>query len=84
MVDWQHNLEQKWSTLHFGEVKVETRDEQHIFEVQVYLNDLDPTAVRVELYTEGVMGSAPVRQEMNRVRKLAGATGIYLYSEPTD
>ena len=25
MVDWQHSLEQKWGTLHFGEVKVETR-----------------------------------------------------------
>jgi len=82
MVDWQHNLEQKWNTLHFGEVKVETRGEQHVFEIQVCLNDLDPTAVRVELYGEGIMGGAPVRQEMNRVRKLAGATGIYLYSAP--
>ena len=25
VVDWQHTLEQKWATLHFGEVKVETR-----------------------------------------------------------
>ena len=24
MVDWRHSLEQKWATLHFGEVKVET------------------------------------------------------------
>ena len=42
MVDWQHSLEQKWATLRFGEVKVETRGEQHVFEVQVCLNDLDP------------------------------------------
>ena len=41
MIDWQHGLEQKWATLHFGEVKVETRGEQHVFEVQVHLNDLD-------------------------------------------
>ena len=54
MVDWQHSLEQKWATLHFGEVKVETSGEQHIFEVQVYFNDLDPKAVRVELYADGV------------------------------
>jgi hypothetical protein len=25
MVDWRHSLEQKWATLRFGEVKVETR-----------------------------------------------------------
>jgi starch phosphorylase len=40
--------------LHFGEVKQETADEQHVFEVQVYLDDLDPEAVRVELYANGV------------------------------
>ena len=56
MVDWQHSLEQKWATLHFGEVKVETDGEQHVFEVQVYLDDLDPNAVRVELYADGVNG----------------------------
>jgi starch phosphorylase len=80
MVDWRHVLEQKWATLHFGEVKVETRGEQHVFEVQVCLNDLDPKAVRVELYADGVMGSAPVRQEMKRLRQLAGASGDWVYS----
>jgi starch phosphorylase len=80
MIDWQHRLEQKWATLHCGEVKVETRGECHVFEVQVFLNDLDPEAVRVELYAAGVMGSAPVRQEMKRVRQLAPASGGYVYS----
>ena len=54
-------------------MKVETDGEQHVFEVQVYLNDLDPNAVRVELYADGVNGDGPVRQEMERVRQLAGA-----------
>jgi starch phosphorylase len=80
MVDWQHSLEQQWATLHFGEVKVETRGEQHVFEVQVCLNDLDPMAVRVELYADGINGGSPVRQEMKRVRQLASASGGYLYS----
>jgi len=80
MVDWRQSLEQKWATLHFGEVKVETRGEQHVFEVQVYLDDLDPKAVRVELYADGVNGGSPVRPEMNRVRPLAGASGGYVYS----
>ena len=80
MVDWKHSLQQKWATLHFGEVKVETRGEQHVFEVQLYLNDLDPKAVRVELYADGVMGSAPVREEMKRVRQVAGVSGGYVYS----
>ena len=80
MVDWRQTLEQHWAKLRFGEVKVETRGEQHVFEVQVYLNDLDPKAVRVELYADGVMGSSYVRQEMRRVRQSAGASGSHIYS----
>ena len=80
MVDWQHGLEQKWAALRFGEVRVETRDGQHAFEVQVLLNDLDPEAVRVELYADGVTGGAPVRQAMKRGRQLAGAPGGFIYS----
>jgi glycogen phosphorylase len=80
MVDWQHGLEQKWATLHFGEVKVETRGEQHVFEVQVYLNDLDPEAVRVELYADGINGSIPVWQELKRVGQQADASGGCVYS----
>jgi len=79
VVAWQHSLEQKWATLHFGEVKVETRGEQHVFEVQVCLDDLDPNAVRVELYANGGVGSAPLRQEMKRVCQLPGAPGGYVY-----
>jgi starch phosphorylase len=80
IVDWQHGLEQKWTTLRFGEVKLETKDKQHLFEVQLHLNDLDPKGLRVELYAEGVMGGAPVQQEMKRVRQLADASGSYVYS----
>ena len=80
IVNWRHALDQKWPALRFGEVKLETRGGQHVFEVQVYLDDLDPQAVRVELYADGVMGGAPVRQQMKRVGQLAGAPGGYVYS----
>jgi glycogen phosphorylase len=80
IVDWQHSLQQKWAALRFGQVRVETKGQQHVFDVQVYFNDLDPEAVRVELYADGVNGGSPVRQEMKRVRQLAGAPGGYDYS----
>ncbi len=80
VVDWQHDLEQKWATLHFGEVKVETRGEQHLFELQCFLNDLDPKTVRVELYADGVMGGPPVRSEMKLARRIAGEPFAYIYS----
>jgi len=80
LVDWRQALDEKWAALHFGEVQVETKGEQHAVEVQVYLGDVDPTAVRVELYAEGVNGGPLVRQEMQRVRQLAGAPGSCVYS----
>jgi starch phosphorylase len=80
MFNWEQKLKQKWATLHFGEVKVETRGEQHVFEVQVYLSGLNPNAVRVELYADGVNGATPLRQEMRRIRQQADGSGGYVYS----
>ena len=79
LVNWHQLLEQQWSALHFGELRQETTGEQHVFEVQVYLDDLDPTVVRVELYANGVDGSAAERVEMQRVRQLVGALNGYAY-----
>jgi starch phosphorylase len=80
IVDWQHRLEQKWDTLRFGAVKVETLGEQHRYEVQIYLNDLDPNTVAVELYADGIHGSFPERHDMQRDRQLVGASNGYVYS----
>ena len=79
MVDWRHSLEKEWSGVLFGEVKVETGGEEHLFDAQVYFNDLDPNAVRVELYADGINGDRPVRQEMKRTSQLAGTDGGYVY-----
>ena len=80
MVDWRHSLAQKWASLHFGAVKLETRGGQHLFEVQVGLQGLDPKAVRVELYADGLHGNPPVRQEMTCLHPLADESGGYVYS----
>jgi len=79
MVDWQQDLARHWATLRFAGVTVETDGDRHVFEVQVWLGDLEAEAVRVELYADGIMGSPPVRQEMTRTRSLTGAPGGYVY-----
>ena len=79
IVNWRHALERQWAAPRFGEVKVETSGEQYVFEVQMYLDELDPEAVRVELYANGADGSASVRMEMARVGQLVGATNGYAY-----
>jgi glycogen phosphorylase len=77
VVGWKHALEQKWSMLRFGDMTVETNEAQHVFEVQLHLNDLDPDAVRVELYADGDKGGTPMRQEMKWVRQLAAGGCVY-------
>jgi len=80
IVNWEHTLKEKWGMLRFGDLKVQTNAAQHIFEAEVYLIDLDPNLVRVELCADGINGGSPIRQEMARVRQLAGASGVYVYS----
>jgi starch phosphorylase len=79
MVAWQHALDKEWPALHFGAAKVETNAGQRVFEVEICLHHLDPSATRVELYADGVNGADAVRQEMERVGQLAGASNGCTY-----
>src|ERR1035441_8908115 len=79
IVNWERTLREKWTTLRFGDVKVQTNATQHSFEAEVFLRDFDPNLVRVELYANAINGSSPIRQEMTRVRRLAGADSGHAY-----
>jgi len=80
IIDWRHTVEQKWGTLHFGEVKIKTDGKQHVFEAQVYLHELDPHMVQVELYADGVNGGDPERHGMKLLSHPTGSDGGYVYS----
>jgi starch phosphorylase len=79
IVDSQQAMEKDWPALRIGAMKVEAGGERHAFELEVYLHDLDPNAVRVELYADGIDGDGPFRQDMERIGHLAGTPGIYVY-----
>ncbi|MEO8040165.1 MAG: alpha-glucan family phosphorylase, partial [Betaproteobacteria bacterium] len=79
LVDRQRELDGKWNALRFGELSVETADDRHVFEVQLYLDELDPDAVQVELYADGIDGAVAETVAMPRVRRLVGASNGYAY-----
>jgi starch phosphorylase len=85
IVDWQHAVEKEWPALRFGDLRVETNAEHHVFEVEIFLNDLDPNAVRVELYADAIDGGDPVRVEMKCARPLPDASrrSVYRATVPT-
>ncbi len=79
LVNWRHALEQNWGQLKFGAMKVETMGGQHLFEVQLYLGDLDPDAVRVELFANGAGGGSALCQEMKFIRRQPGPDTVHVY-----
>ena len=71
VVDWRRELEQKWGRMRFGAIKAETKDGQHVFQVQLCLGDLDPNAVRLELFADGVGGNPATAYEMKLISQPA-------------
>ena len=72
LLTWRRKLTDHWSRLRFGAVHVETEEEEHRFQVQVYLDELDPDAIQVELYAEALDAGEPVRHVMVRGEPLVG------------
>jgi len=85
VIDWQHALDRKWSSIRFGNLRVETNTDHHLFEVTIFLSDLDSIAVRVELYADGINGGDAVRQEMKctRPQPHASCPSVYHTTVPT-
>jgi starch phosphorylase len=52
IVMWKELLKQNWSKVRFGQLSIETQKHEYIFTVPVYLGDLDPDTVRVQLYAD--------------------------------
>ena len=79
VVEWLRTVDQKWGQLRFGEMRVDTRSDHHDVEVELFLGDLDPTSVRVELYANGINGGNPVREEMTSTQTRPNASRGRVY-----
>ncbi|PYU17943.1 MAG: DUF3417 domain-containing protein [Acidobacteria bacterium] len=80
LLNWQTQIAKHWPTLRFGSATVEQKEGQLLFQAQVYLNDLDPDSVRVELYAQGLDGNTPFRHRMNRGDRLVGSANGFMYT----
>jgi starch phosphorylase len=73
-----------WGNLRFDDVRVRTDGGRHEFAAALYIDDLDPDAIAVELYAEGRGEEAPVRVPMRRAVPLIGARGFTYHAEVPD
>ena len=80
LVAWQAELAKHWSALRFGPATVQEQGAQYLFQVQVFLGDIDLDAVSVELYAEAQKDQDPITHVMNRGERQAGSTSAFSYS----
>lgn len=75
ILKWQQALAEHWEKIRFVDVHIETAEELHIFTLQIYLDDLSPDTLKLELYADPL-----ICQEMTLLRKTAASPGIYIYT----
>ena len=80
IVLWQQTIERHWSSIRFGRLEIKEKDQGLAFTVQVYLDDLDPNFVQVELYADGGDEYPVELHQMHRSEPLVGAIHGYLYT----
>jgi glycogen phosphorylase len=80
LVRWQNDLAKHWSVLRFGSATLQQQGQQYLFQVQVFLDDLSPDEVSVELFANGQEGSAPVVHTTTRGERLIGVTNGFNYT----
>lgn len=77
LVQWQRHVEEHWPRLRFGSLTVTSDAQHHSFAVQVWLDELNPDAVQVELFADG---DPPVRHEMLRGEESIGSGNAYVWT----
>lgn len=80
IIIWEKELNAKWSSIRFSDVQSQTADDKHMFEVQVYMDNLNPDFVAVQLYAEGVDGNLPEVHQMSRGKELSGTPNTFFYT----
>jgi starch phosphorylase len=80
LVAWDADLAKHWPSLRFGSATVQQQGEQYLFQVQVFLDDMNPDAVKVELYAEAEKDADAIIQHMTRGERLVSAETDFTYT----
>ena len=76
---WKVTLEQYWHGIHWGNLEVHEETDGWSFDVQVYLGEIQPTCVHVQLFADPTDTGVPVIQEMERQASIPGSVNGYHY-----
>ena len=79
LCDWESLLRKHWQELHFGNLVVNEEPDGWLFELQVYLADIPPDFVQVQLYAESFDSDTSACEVMERGAGIPGALNGYIY-----
>ena len=81
LLAWSNSIGQHWNHVRFGDAKSTHQDSNWKFTAQVYLAELSPDQVRVELYAESLQpADGPTRVPMKCEGLIPGSVNGYRYS----
>ena len=82
LFEWNTKLCRHWGKVHFGDLNVETRDNQYRFQLPVYLGELSPDDVSIQLYAEARAREAQPEfcEDMNCSHVLTGASNGFMFT----
>jgi starch phosphorylase len=77
---WYETLQANWPHLHAGKLVVQKEDSHYSFSLPIFLNQLSPDWVEVQLYAEPASAQEPEIHPMQRGEPVAGAANAYQYN----
>jgi starch phosphorylase len=80
LLQWQLDIARHWKSVRFGMVNIETRDGRHFFQVEVFVGDLGPDKLRVELYASPVQEGGSVLEAMTPCKPCTDSGRAQIYS----
>jgi starch phosphorylase len=80
MHSWEARLRRRWSELHIGETSVSSEGQAWSFSVPVYLGEIAPSDVAVQLYVDPRDGQERFLGELLRGEPIIGATNGHIYT----
>jgi starch phosphorylase len=77
---WEMSLRKNWHQLHFGIMEAAREDGDWQVSVPVYLGEVEPNAIAVQLYADADPGKTPEIEILTRGEAIPGSANGFVYS----
>jgi starch phosphorylase len=81
---WEKNIQRHWEEIHWGNYNITPNETGFSYAIQIYLGDLSPGAIQVQLYAEKLHTDSDKKNAyciiMQQQHSIPGAINGYLYS----